>query len=225
MTESIQVANRSEFECDHDLKLFRMHAGAYGETRAYVWSDSFESAFESFVEWLDENAPRCLTTVGEDELKSAATELGIVWPSDPVVSGFYESSEFERIRDLAETDLTAIGHTTLRNGTHIVSSEWRGDEIERGSAAWNETALASDGRTYYAYGNGLPGCMHDGQNGPYDTASDAAEDAARILELDPEEEAELTNNGIVYLRGDRVHEVGAAMIEVFEVDSTWKCQG
>lgn len=35
---------------------YLMWAGAYG-TKAYIYANSFDDAFEHFVEWLDDNAP------------------------------------------------------------------------------------------------------------------------------------------------------------------------
>lgn len=76
--------------------------------------------------------------------------------------------------------------------------------------------------TKYAYGNGDPGCLFDHASGPYDTAEDAVQAASDLLELSEEEAAELLADRIVYFRGDRKHEVGAGLVEVFEVDEDWE---
>lgn len=55
---SIAIVNPS----DHDWKqaLFLMSAGAYGNTKAFVWANGPDSAMEEFVEWIDDNAPGLL---------------------------------------------------------------------------------------------------------------------------------------------------------------------
>lgn len=78
----------------------------------------------------------------------------------------------------------------------------------------------------YAYGNGEIGCLHDHQSGPYDLREDAVQAAAELLELTSDESAELLAVGSVYFHGERRHEVGASMVEVFEVDEDedWSCE-
>lgn len=91
--------------------LYLMWAGAYGDTKLFVWADSFDSAFEELVEWLDDNAPGCLSKSSEiladmdDDDRAAAEESGEI------------------------PDHTTIGHTTLTHGDCIASWEWGGDEI------------------------------------------------------------------------------------------------
>jgi len=106
--------------------LFRMWAGAYRDVIGYVWADSFDSAFEIWVEYLDDNEPHVLTTLDESDLRRAAEDEGIAWRS---TWPDWEDPRFERVVQAAEADLTVIGHTTLTHGTHIVSHEWGGEEV------------------------------------------------------------------------------------------------
>ena len=109
-------------------RLFRFSFGAYGETRVDVFADDFESAFEVAVEWLDDNAPGHLVAIGEAELREAADELGLEWePGTP----FHEIDEDTQTSIVAnaETDLTVIGHTTLKHGQYLCSWEWTVDEV------------------------------------------------------------------------------------------------
>lgn len=121
----IPIANEGEYQLDEDKALFLMWAGAYGDTKCFVWADHFEDAFEEFVEWLDDNAPGVLTDITVEDLKRAAEDEGIAWqdewPDD--------SDEFYKVVEAAEVDMTAIGHTTLKHGQYIPSWEWGGDEI------------------------------------------------------------------------------------------------
>jgi hypothetical protein len=43
----------------------------------------------------------------------------------------------------------------------------------------------------YAFGSGTPGCLFDHMSGPYETAEQAAADAAEFLELTAAEQADL----------------------------------
>jgi hypothetical protein len=74
----------------------------------------------------------------------------------------------------------------------------------------------------FAYGNGEPGCLHDHQDGPFNTQVDAAKAAAELLELTADEQVELATSGIVHFSEDRRHEVGAGMVEIFEVAADWE---
>jgi len=137
--DSIPIANPGEAEL-YDAQyahmhrrpttLYRMWLGAYGTERVYVWADSFESAFETLVEWADDNAPGVLTTIDESDLRAAAEDLGVAWRED---WPDWDDRDFGRVVESAEADLTLIGHTMLKHGTHIPSWEWGGDEVEQGS--------------------------------------------------------------------------------------------
>ncbi len=104
---------------------FHFTFGVYGWTQVRVYADSLDSAFEIAVEWLDDNAPGHLTTIGEAELKESAEDLGISWPREHD----WEDPDFVKVIEHAELDLTIIGHTTLKNGTHIASYDWTVDEL------------------------------------------------------------------------------------------------
>jgi hypothetical protein len=109
--------------------LWIMWAGSVGTVRAYVWADSFESAFEQFVEYLDDAAPGLLTDVTEDDLREAAEELKIEWQDS---WPDWEDAAFEPVASQAEADLTSIGHTTLKHGQYIPSWEWGGAPVTSG---------------------------------------------------------------------------------------------
>lgn len=74
----------------------------------------------------------------------------------------------------------------------------------------------------YAYGNGMPGCLFDHSSGPYESVASAASAASELLELTADETAELERDCLIYFRGERASEVGAGMVEIFEVDSDWR---
>ena len=123
------IANSGDVDSWDGLWLFQF--GAYGSTNVYVWADGLESAFEEAVEWLDDNAPGLLTTVGDEDYRNAAEELGKEWdPSDPD----------EEVMQAAEADMTMIGHTTLQNGNAVPSWEWHVAEVVKGSSEWKEVA-------------------------------------------------------------------------------------
>lgn len=120
--------------------LYRLWFGAYGTTILYVWQDSFESAFEEAVEWLDDNAPGHLIELTEDDLKAAAEDEGIEWQSH---WPDWEDSDFTRVAESAEADLTLIGHTTLQHGSYVASYEWGGDDVASGTDEWRTVAERS----------------------------------------------------------------------------------
>jgi hypothetical protein len=76
-----------------------------------------------------------------------------------------------------------------------------------------------DTETKYGYMNGNAGYMPDYNSGyVYDSQEEAAESAADALELTDEEKAELITDGLIYLKGERAHEVGAGLVEIIESD-------
>jgi hypothetical protein len=110
--------------------LYLMSAGAYGGAHAYVWADSLESAFEEFVEYLDDHAPGLLVSHAEmrDLLDESAREHGFAdWAA---VNG---SEDAENVYTDAEAGLTIIGHISLTHGCAITSHEWGGGEVDLGS--------------------------------------------------------------------------------------------
>lgn len=79
----------------------------------------------------------------------------------------------------------------------------------------------------YAYGNGDPGCLFDHVEGPFDTEAEAIQAACELFDtgetsLTEAEQDALASDGIVYFRGRRKHELGAGLIEIFEVDDDWE---
>jgi hypothetical protein len=129
------IANPDEVDFFEDEgPLWQFQFGAYGSTNLYVWADGMDSGFEIAVEWLDDHAPGLLTMVSEEDYQQAAEELGKVWdPSEPD----------DEIIEAAETDMTMIGHTTLKHGNAVASWEWHAHEVERGSPEWNEVVERS----------------------------------------------------------------------------------
>lgn len=76
--------------------------------------------------------------------------------------------------------------------------------------------------TLYAYGNGCVGCLFDHMSGPYEDMESAADDAADSLELTEAEREELAADGCLYFEPERGREVGAQVVEIFEVDEDWQ---
>ena len=99
--------------------------------QVYVWSGSFDSAFEEMVDWLDDQGTcGVFTEIGEPELRDAANSLGISWdPSWPD----YSDPDYVKVQEYAEIDLTMIGHTTLKcssgGSMYLSSYEWGGQEV------------------------------------------------------------------------------------------------
>lgn len=122
--------------------VFRMWAGQVGTTHVYIWTDSFESAFEELAEWCDDNAPGHITDVTLAELKEAAEDADIAWRPewDKLDEETWDDPQFQRVRERAEEDLTLVGHTTLKHGQYMVSYEWGGEEVDPGGDEY-ETVL------------------------------------------------------------------------------------
>lgn len=149
----IPIVNESDSNWTRHL--YQMWAGSYGSVNALVWANDFDSAFESFTEWLDDNAPGCLTTIGDSELAEAAAELGHAWP----MAHDWDDPAFVAIVELAEQGYTSIGHTTLDNGTHIASHEWGGDEITNADDFNYVRIICKDFE--------VPTCSFSGMHGAY----------------------------------------------------------
>lgn len=124
MRKNITIANPSERIFDN---LYQFQFGVYKYTKVYVWSNSFESAFEEAIEWVDDNEPEHLYNVNEESLKEAAEELGFIYRKHN--DKLFNDEEFEKIREQAEVDLTIIGHTTLKHGQYIANYEWNGHDV------------------------------------------------------------------------------------------------
>lgn len=151
--EEIEIANASEAWFiaagrypTSEAGLYLMWFGQVGTSRVYVWADSFESAFEEAVEWLDDKKyAGYFTTLDESDFRDVAENLGWseerfteVW--EEIQSGRIESKDADKLLTKAEADLTMIGHTTLRNiekvlgggPVYVPSYEWGGDEVTSG---------------------------------------------------------------------------------------------
>lgn len=127
----------------YSTSLFRFSFGAYGSTQLYVWArrECLDDALEIAVEWLDDHAPWILTTVGPKDYREAAEELGLDYDSAfaDAQDGVSEEA-FNRIVERAETDMTMIGHTTLKNGNAIPSWEWTCIEVCSGTPEHSRAA-------------------------------------------------------------------------------------
>lgn len=102
--------------------------GAYGDTHVAVIGGSLEDGLESCEEWLDDNAPGLLSTIGEEDYAEAVKELGLEWPSE-------DEAIVSKVCQEAETDMTMVGHTTLENGNCIPSWEWHARELDASELA------------------------------------------------------------------------------------------
>ena len=145
MPKEINIANPDDAEFYADNRyvqegpLFELWFGAYGSTNVFVWADGFESAFETAVEWLDdEEYCGVFVTVDEDDLREAAEEEGLDAAAvlrDMKAGDWNE--DVEKMTQRAEADLTMIGHTSLPNcekavgggPLYIPSWEWGGREV------------------------------------------------------------------------------------------------
>lgn len=119
MTYLIPLAN-----CDagDEERTFRFSFGAYCSARCYVFAPHLEGALEFALQWLDDNAPGLLTTIGPEDYKRAAIELGL--PDDDTEGPFWH-----KVQERAEEDMLMVSHTTLKNGNAIPSWEWGCVEI------------------------------------------------------------------------------------------------
>jgi hypothetical protein len=134
-SDEIPIANPDDANWNDNL--YELWFGAVGTQKLYVWASSFDSAWETAVEWLDDKG-KCgyFTFLGENELREAADDLGIRWPGIKAFSGSI-GSRAEKILERAEADLTVIGHTTLecekkmKGSAYIASHEWGGRDVTR----------------------------------------------------------------------------------------------
>jgi len=128
----------------HPARLFRLWFGQVGTTHVYCWADSFESAFEVAVEWLDDKGfAGYFVDVTVDDLKEAAEDLGIPWKPEWPQVGVIDDPDYEKVLEHAEADLTCIGHTTLKSGRYIPSYEWGGDDVQAGTDEYREVLARS----------------------------------------------------------------------------------
>lgn len=117
--------------------LYKMSTNVGDE--GYVWTDTYEDAFEEWVEHLDTASPGVFETLTEDDLKEAAADLGYEWEDS---WPDFNDPTFNEVQGHAEADLDHIGHTTLNSGTHIPKDAWNQHEIERGSDEYNQVWCA-----------------------------------------------------------------------------------
>lgn len=103
---------------DRDGYLFSF--GAYGSTHVAALASSVEDALEAAIEWLDDNAPYLLLTVGEDDYAREAALLHVEWPPDEGT----DERDIARVTEAAEADMTMVDWTTLKHGNCIPSWEW-----------------------------------------------------------------------------------------------------
>lgn len=115
---------------------FRFGFGAYGCTVLYVLKEHLEDALEEALEWLDDNAPGVLSTVGPDDYKRAAQELGVTWEPEEM-----SDADTYRVVQAAEADMVMVTHTTLKNGNCIPAWEVSYDELDASTLATARSAL------------------------------------------------------------------------------------
>jgi hypothetical protein len=108
--ELIPIVGDPDGSCITNLYL--MWAGGMSSRRLFVWAESFETAFEELVEYLDEHAPGFLSKSEEILADMTDEERAAI-----------EAGEAEI------PDHTMIGHTTLENGDCIPSWEWGGCDV------------------------------------------------------------------------------------------------
>ncbi len=131
----IPIANPDDAEWNDDL--YELWFGAVGTQKVYVWSDSFDSALETAIDWLDDEG-KCgyFTFLGEEDLRESARDLGIQWPGIRAFSGTIDSPA-EKILEHAEMDLMVISHTTLdcerkmKKSAYLKSDEWGGRDVTK----------------------------------------------------------------------------------------------
>ena len=119
------LANPDEVESGEEI--WCVTFGAYGSTHIYVWAPSLEKAFETAVEYLDDEK-QCghFTFLGSGDYEREARRLGRSWdPSDPDMD----------VVEAVEVDLTPVGWTTLEceralgRSAFIPSWEWTAREV------------------------------------------------------------------------------------------------
>ena len=68
----------------------------------------------------------------------------------------------------------------------------------------------------FAFSGGLPGCLPDYHSGFfYDTEADAIKEAVEFYGLTEREGAALGEYSPLYIHGERYHDIGAGVIEIF----------
>lgn len=192
---------------------FLFSFGAYGTTNLVVLAVHLEDALEEALEWLDDNAPGHLSTIGPAEYEEAAKELGLNW-RDAAHDAMSEA-DMARVTELAEAGMTMVSHTTLKHGNCIPSWEWHARELLD-----DELAVIEARNRHYVCGSGQPGCLYDYGPNFHETEEDAIEDLCGLFgySISEDELTEMRAN----LKKDGIHyfsdaaEAGAAYAEVSE---------
>lgn len=121
--ENYPIANQSDYDLFDNAFLFSF--GAYLDTHVWVFANTFDEAFEEAIEWVDNNCPAALTSFTMDDYKETAKELELTWQE---YWPDFDDENWCKVVEETEVDHTIIGHTTLKNGTHIASWEWNGSD-------------------------------------------------------------------------------------------------
>jgi len=144
----IPIANETERSWQTGLFLFSF--GAYGDTHVLVWAqpDDVDTALETAIEWLDENAPGL--GVSHEELQAyaedAAREAGYASISSleaAIDDGSADPAEMDHVLQDAETDLYVVGHTTLKHIAALRSWEWYVSDVDCDSDEYREAHARS----------------------------------------------------------------------------------
>jgi hypothetical protein len=124
-------------------RLWLMWAGL--GTPGYVWADSAESAFEHWVEYLDDHAPGCLVSHEEFEAvcDRVAQAHGVASWTSLVGSESISAGRLQCLQEECERDLTPVGHTVLKHGQYIPSWEWGGSEVPADSQEYRNVHARS----------------------------------------------------------------------------------
>lgn len=131
--EEITIVNPGD--ADWQKNLYLMWFDAHAPLYLLVWSSGFEDAFETAVDYLDEqDKPGYFTFVTEDDYREAAKDLGIDWPENERIDSLSER-EIAKIEQAAEADMTIIGHTRLSVmpddawQAGVMSDDWGGEDV------------------------------------------------------------------------------------------------
>lgn len=137
------IANAGDFDGSRDMQLFLMHADM---EMAWVWVEQWEgleTAFEKFVEYLDDEG-KCgyFTSLEPEDFVESANDLGIEWDDEYWPWPSDSDRNWDRVVEHAEADLTVLGWTTFKCGEYL-NAEWGGSEVDNTSAEWEAVARRS----------------------------------------------------------------------------------
>lgn len=114
--------------------LYVVTLNVYG-TQVFTWTASVEEAVEEAAEWAVDNAPGSFYEITESDLKEAAYDLGIPWPTD-------NEDAKQAVWEEVETDLM------YTESGYLVSHETMIDEIDRGSDLYKKVWARSMRESY-----------------------------------------------------------------------------